>query len=74
MHELGRTLIFLGAFLIIAGVILLAFTGFNVPLGRLPGDLSWHGRRWSVYFPIATSIVLSVLLSFLLWAISRLRR
>ncbi len=74
MHELGRTLILLGAFLMIAGVVILALTGLGLPLGRLPGDLNWRGRGWSVYFPLATSIVLSVLLSFLLWAISRLRR
>ncbi|WP_260177853.1 DUF2905 family protein [Tunturibacter empetritectus] len=46
----------------------------NLPLGRLPGDLSWHGRVWSVSFPIATSILISVLLSLLLWFVGRLRR
>jgi hypothetical protein len=47
---------------------------FNIPLGRLPGDLSWRGRGWSVSVPLASSILISIVLSFLLWAISRFRR
>jgi hypothetical protein len=74
MPGLGRAFIFLGFILVVVGVVILAFNRFNLPLGRLPGDFNWRGRGWSVSFPLATSILVSVLLSLLLWAISRLRR
>jgi hypothetical protein len=74
MPDLGRTLIFLGLLLVIGGALILGLNRLNLPLGRLPGDFNWRGRGWSVSFPLATSIVISVLLSVLLWAISRLRR
>jgi hypothetical protein len=54
--------------------VILGLGRLNLPLGRLPGDLSWRGRGWSVSFPIATSILLSVILSLILWAVNRLRR
>lgn len=74
MPGLGRTFIFLGFILVVVGVVILASNRFNLPLGRLPGDFTWRGRGWSVSFPLATSILVSVLLSVLLWAISRFRR
>jgi hypothetical protein len=74
MHDLGRTLIFLGILLVLAGVLLVGLNRFNLPIGRLPGDLSWRGRGWSVSFPLATSILVSVILSLLLWIFGRMRR
>jgi hypothetical protein len=74
MPDLGRTLIFLGLLLVIVGAVILGFNRFNLPLGRLPGDFNWRGRGWSVSFPLATSILISVLLTVLLWAIGRFRR
>jgi len=74
MPDLGRTLIFLGLLLVVAGVVVLGLSLLNLPLGRLPGDLSWRGRGWSVSFPIATSILISVLLTVILWVVGRLRR
>jgi Protein of unknown function (DUF2905) len=74
MYDLGRTLIFLGILLILAGVVFVGFNRFNLPIGRLPGDLNWRGRGWSVSFPLATSILISVVLSLLLWVIGRMRR
>lgn len=73
MSELGRILIFLGIALVVAGLLVLGLTRLNLPLGRLPGDFSWQGKGWSFSFPLATSILLSVLLSLLLWIISRFR-
>lgn len=64
----------IGIILVIVGLLLVVFSKLNLPLGRLPGDLSWQGRGWSVSFPLATSILLSVILSFVLWAVSHLRR
>jgi hypothetical protein len=74
MHDLGRTLIFLGLLFVIVGVVIVGLNRLNLPLGRLPGDFNWRGRGWSVSFPLATSILISVLLSVLLWAIGRFRR
>ena len=73
MHDLGRILIYLGAVLVVAGLLILGLSRLNLPIGRLPGDLSWQGKGWSFSFPLATSILLSVLLSLLLWAINRFR-
>jgi hypothetical protein len=74
MQDLGRTLIFLGGVLIVVGLVVVAFTKLNVPLGRLPGDFKWQGRGWSVSVPLATSILLSVVLSLLFWIAGRMRR
>jgi ribose/xylose/arabinose/galactoside ABC-type transport system permease subunit len=74
MPDLGRMLIFLGLLLLVVGVVILALNRLDLPLGRLPGDFTWRGRGWSFSFPLATSILVSVLLSVLLWAIGRLRR
>jgi hypothetical protein len=76
MAELGKTFLGLGVILIVLGGILLLGARFGLPFGRLPGDL--HGRSRSgnaqVYFPLATSIVLSVLLSLILWLLRSFRR
>jgi hypothetical protein len=74
MSDLGRILIYLGLLLVAIGVAFILLSRFNVPLGRLPGDLSWRGRGWSVSVPLASSILISVVLSLLLWVISRFRR
>jgi Protein of unknown function (DUF2905) len=52
--------------------MLLGRTG--LPLGRLPGDIVYRGKNTTFYFPLATSIVLSVLLSIILFLVGRFRR
>ena len=74
MPDLGRALIFLGLLLIVVGSVIVGLDRLHLPLGRLPGDFNWRGRGWSISFPLATSILISVLLSVLLWVIGRLRR
>ncbi|MGH9817929.1 MAG: DUF2905 domain-containing protein [Candidatus Acidiferrales bacterium] len=63
LRELGRIVLVVGLLLVLLGG-LLAF-GAKLPfrLGRLPGDIVWQGRSGTFYFPIATCIVLSVVLS-----------
>jgi len=70
MDSLGRMLIVLGAvFLLLGGLLVL---GGKLPfLGRLPGDIVVRRGNWSFYFPLATSIVVSVLLTLLLWLFGR---
>jgi hypothetical protein len=71
---MGRTLVLVGVVLIVAGGVAILFERLNVPLGRLPGDLNWRGRGWSVSFPIVTCLVVSIVLSALMWVVSHLRR
>lgn len=75
---LGRTLLVAGAVLLLAGLVVIALARVGLPLGRLPGDLSWSGRRWSVSVPIVSSLLLSLglslALSFVLWLLGRFRR
>jgi DUF2905 family protein len=70
---LGRLLIFTGIVLIGLGAVVLLLSRLNVPLGRLPGDIVWRGKNTTVYFPIITCLVLSLLGTLLLWLFSRPR-
>jgi hypothetical protein len=74
MNDLARLLIGLGLVLLIAGGLLLLLGRTGIPLGRLPGDISYRGKNLSVYFPLGTSILLSVLLSLVFYLLSRFRR
>lgn len=74
MQSLGRILIGFGVALIVAGGLLLLLGRVGIPLGRLPGDLSYRGKNFAVYFPLGTSILLSILLSLVFYLLSRLRR
>jgi hypothetical protein len=71
---LGRILVLLGVVLIVVGVIAILMERMHVPLGRLPGDMSWRGRGWSVSFPLMTCVVVSVVLSLVMWLVSYFRR
>ncbi len=74
MNELGKALLGLGLLLAVIGAVLMLAGRFGLPLGRLPGDLAWRGKHVSVYFPLGTSIVISIVLSILFYLISHLRR
>ncbi len=73
MPDIGRTLIVVGAVILAVGIAL-TLAG-RVPLiGRLPGDITLQGDRWSVYAPFATMIVLSIVLTIALNAFAWLAR
>jgi Protein of unknown function (DUF2905) len=74
MIELGKLLVFFGVILVLAGVAVMALGRMNLPLGRLPGDFVYRGKNTTVYFPLASSVVVSVVLSVLLYLVSRWRR
>lgn len=74
MAELGKALLGLGVLLVIIGSVILLAARFGIPLGRLPGDISYRGKNVSVFFPLGTSILVSVILSLILYLISRFRR
>jgi len=72
--DLGKILLGLGLVMVVLGGILLVAgsSAGKVPwLGRLPGDISIERENWRFYFPLGTSILLSVVLSLLLWLFSR---
>ena len=75
MSGLGRTLIAAGLLLAALGVLLVLGESFGHRLpfrmGRLPGDIVYKSRNTVVYFPLVTCLLLSVLLSALLWLFGR---
>jgi len=74
MAELGRLLVVFGILLAVIGGIVMLLGRTGIPLGRLPGDILYRGKHTTFYFPLATSIVLSVLLSAILFLVSHFRR
>lgn len=66
-------LVFLGGFILVAGLVLILLGRAHLPIGRLPGDIVYRGKNSVFYFPLATSILLSVVLSALLYVIGRFR-
>jgi uncharacterized protein HemY len=69
VRDLGRLLIIVGVLVALVGVVLA--TGNRLNLGRLPGDLAWRRGNFGCYFPLVTSIILSVILSLILWLFRR---
>jgi len=74
VNSLGKLLIGAGGLLILIGLIVVLAGRANVPFGRLPGDISYRGKNTAVFFPITTCIILSILLSFVLWLVNRFWR
>ncbi len=74
MVDLGKVLIVFGAILLLLGALLVGLARTHLPLGRLPGDIFYRGKNTSFYFPLATSILLSVALSAILYIIGRFKR
>jgi hypothetical protein len=74
MTELGKVILGVGILLVVLGTVLMIAGRLGLPLGRLPGDIAYKGKSVSVYFPIGTSILLSVVLSVILYLISHFRR
>jgi hypothetical protein len=68
--EIGRLLVIVGCTLLILGLVL-TFAGRVPGLGRLPGDIVYRRGNFTFYFPLATSIVLSLVLTALLWLFRR---
>ena len=74
MADLGKMLVFVGLILAVAGLGIILLGRTNLPLGRLPGDFLIRGKNSTFYFPLATSILLSVVLSAVLYVIGRFRK
>jgi hypothetical protein len=68
--DFGKTLIIIGLVIAIVGILMVM--GEKIPwIGRLPGDFTIRGEKFTFYFPIATSILISIVLSLIFWFIGR---
>jgi hypothetical protein len=74
MTAVARLLVRLGIVLIVVGGLVYLLGRLGISFGNMPGDLTWRRRNVTVYFPIGTSILLSVVLTLLFWLLSRFRR
>lgn len=71
LPSLGKTLVYVGAIIVVVGLLFMLSEKLNFPfIGKLPGDIHIKGKNFQFYFPIVTSIVLSVLLTLVLYAVS----
>ncbi|HEX7286340.1 MAG TPA: DUF2905 domain-containing protein [Candidatus Angelobacter sp.] len=71
MAELGKLLLVLGGIIAVIGAVLLLAGRFHLPIGRLPGDIVVRGKNTVFYFPLATSVLISIILSLVLWLLRR---
>ncbi len=69
-HELGKLLLWVGSILLIIGAVII-LVGKIPWLGRLPGDIYVARRNVTFFFPLTTSILISIILSFVLYLLSR---
>ncbi len=67
-------LVMLGVALVVIGGVVMLLGRTGLPLGRLPGDVLYRGKNTTFYFPLASSILISVVLSIVLFLIGRLKR
>jgi len=68
---IGRTLIVLGLVLIVVGLLVTVGDKLPIRIGRLPGDIVIRGKNSIFYFPLATSILLSIVLTLVMWLFNR---
>jgi hypothetical protein len=73
MTEIGKMIVGLGLLVVVIGLIVIVAGRAHLPIGRLPGDILYRGKHTTFYFPLATSIVISVVLSLVLYLIARIR-
>ena len=71
MRDLGRVLLVVGGVVALVGFLLTLGSRLPLRLGRLPGDLIFRRDNFTFYFPIATSVLLSVVLTLLFWLFKR---
>jgi hypothetical protein len=71
--SIGRALVGIGLLLVIIGVIFMLGERLPVRFGRLPGDIVYRGKNSTFYFPLVTCIIISVVLSLVMWLINRFR-
>ena len=70
VNDIGRLLVVFGVLIALVGVVLI-LAGRVGWLGRLPGDIHIERGNWTFYFPLATSLLLSAVLTLILWIVGR---
>lgn len=73
MGSIGKWLLITGGIMVLAGAILLLLERFSLP-ARLPGDIVIRKKNFTFYFPLATSIVISLLITIIFYLINRFRQ
>jgi hypothetical protein len=71
--DIGKMLLFFGLVLAAIGLALVLLGRTNLPIGRLPGDIVYRGKNTTFYFPLVTSLLLSVVLSLIFYVIGKIR-
>lgn len=71
-QQIGKWIIAMGITIAIAGVLVMILG--RMGLFRLPGDLEFGGKNWRIYLPIASCIIISIVVTLVLWLISYFRR
>jgi hypothetical protein len=71
MTGFGRTLIAIGAILVVVGLLITLGARLPFRIGRLPGDIVIRGKNSVFYFPLMTCVVLSLILSLVMWLVGR---
>ena len=74
MNELGKMVLAIGLLIALVGAVMLIAGRIGLPLGRLPGDFAYRGKRVTFFFPLGTSILVSVVLTILVYLLARFRR
>ncbi|RUM58614.1 MAG: DUF2905 domain-containing protein [Persephonella sp.] len=74
MEHIGKLFLFIGLFLVLIGFLLMMFDKLPFNIGRLPGDIYIKKDNFVFYFPITTSILLSIFFSFILFIISKISK
>ena len=74
MINLGKLIVVLGAILVALGLLIVLLGRTGLPIGRLPGDIIYRRKNFAFYFPLTTSILLSIVLSLIVYFLSRMHR
>lgn len=71
---MGRMLVGLGLVILVVGLLVMGLGRLGLPMGRLPGDFSYRGKGVQIFAPLGTSLLLSALISLILYVVARMRR
>ena len=71
-QQIGKWLIAAGFMIVLLGALMMLLG--RVGLFKLPGDLQFGGKNWRIYFPIVSCIIISIVLTLILWLINYFRR
>jgi len=71
-QQIGKWLIATGLVIVLLGALMVLLG--RVGLFKLPGDLEFGSKNWRVYFPIASCIVISIILTLIFWLVNHFRR